>query len=157
QIFKYEKGSLSDLRRGHGQKVENHFVSEYDGSGCVIRREIHQGENDKLIYTEQFRYAGDPPTIERRVVLPDGKSKRPAKYRLDGADRVAEMWGEDGYHVHWKYDTQGRVTEQLTEAYAVPDGCDECPIPGNIETRYERSAREQTFFSPSGKPLLRRI
>jgi hypothetical protein len=51
----------------------------------------------------------------------------------------------------------GRVTEQLRDAYTIPDGCDECPIPGNIETRYERSVREQTFFSPSGKPLLRRI
>lgn len=157
QTFKYEKGSLSDLRRGRGQKLENHLISEYDRSGRLIRIEVHQGENDKLIYIEQFRHTGGPPTVERRVVLPDGKSNGLAKYRLDGADRVVEMWGEDGYHVHWKYDAQGRVTEQLTDAYAVPDGCDECPIPGNIETRYESSAREQTFFSPSGKPLLRRI
>lgn len=157
QTFKYGKGRLLELRRGRGQKLENHVVSEYDGSGNLISREIHQGENDKLIYTEQFRYTSNPPIVERRVILPNGKYKRSSKFRLDGADRVVEIWGEDGDHVRWKYDTQGRMTEQLTDAYVVPDGCDDCPIPGKIEIRYERSVREQTFFSPSGMPLLRRI
>jgi hypothetical protein len=67
------------------------------------------------------------------------------------------MWSEDGYHVRWKYDSQHRAVEQLTDPYAFPTGCDHCPLPGAIRTRWEDRTREQTFVNTGGKVVLRRI
>ncbi len=124
----------------------------------MISTEVRQGESDTLVYTEQLTHTNNPRTIERRIILPNGKVRGVARYGLDGADKVIELSShDDGYHVRWKYDLLGRVLEQETGAYTIPDGCDECPIPGRIETAYRKSEREQTFFNPKGKALFRRI
>ncbi len=158
QTFKYDTaGRLLEFRRGRGQKLENHSVSGYDASGRLIRREIRQGEKDILVYTEKFRYTGDPSTVERTVVLPSGKAREPSRFRLDAAGRAVELWSEEGYHVCWKYDAQGRVVEQTTGPYKVQAGQDSFPIPGKIQTRYEGTTREQVFFSTGGKALFRRV
>ena len=140
-----------------GEKLENHFVSKYDASGHLIRREIRQGPKDELVYTEEFQYNGSPATVERRIVTPEGGTKFPTKYRLDADGNVVELWSHQGYHVSWKYDGQNRVVEQLTDAYSVPSACDDCPLPGAIRTRYEDHRREQTFFEPGGKAVLQRV
>jgi hypothetical protein len=158
QTYVYDPaGQLLDLKRGRGEKLENHFVSKYDVSGRLTRREIRQGAKDALVYTEEFQYNGRPATVERRIVTPEGETKFPTKYRLDADGNVMELWSHQGYHISWKYDGQNRVVEQLTDAYAVPSACDDCPLPGAIRTRYDDHSREQTFFEPGGKAVLQRV
>ena len=154
ETFEYDAaGRLTEFRRGRGQKLENHFANRYDASGRIVRRET-RGANDTLVNTEEFRYPG-PATVEIGIVSPDGKAKRPDKLRLDDAGRVIEWWTQEGIHVRWEYDPQGRVIEQATDGNTSA-GFEVYPIPGTIRTRYEARAREQVFLSASGKPLLRR-
>ena len=158
QIYEYGvSGQLLDQKRGRGEKLQNHYVSEYDSSRQLVRREIRQGEKDALVFSEEFLYSGKPAMVERRIVIPQKGTRISTKLRLDGDGNVMELWGEEGYHVRWKYDNQNRVIEQSTDPYAVPTGCDDCPIPGAIRTRYEDHSREQTFFASGGKTVLQRI
>jgi hypothetical protein len=158
QIHQYDaNGQLLDLKRGHGQKLENHYVSNYDSSGRLIRQEIRHGEQDALVYIEQFLYSGKPATMRRRILSPKGAARESTRLCLDESGNIAELWGERGYHVAWKYNNQHAVIEQSTDSYKFPDGCDECPLPGVIRTRYEGNLREQTFFEPGGKAVLKRI
>jgi hypothetical protein len=157
QTFRYDAaGQLIEMRRGRGQKLENHFIQGY-ASGRLTRREVRQGTLDVLIYTEEFHYMESPLIVERRILLPNGSAKRSTRLRLDSTNKVVELWDEEGYHVRWVYDDRGRVIEQLTDTYRVPDGCDSCPLPGKVQTQYEDSMRTETFFGATGKAVLRRI
>lgn len=158
QTYRYdEAGQLLDLKRGRGQKLQNHYVSSYDASGRLVRREIRQGETDAIVYTEEYLHSGKPETVQRRILIPQtGVAKDSMKLRLDEEGNVVELWDE-GFHVRWKYDNQRRVIEQLTDQYIPPAGCDACPLPGAIRTRYEDHTREQTFVEPGGKAVLQRV
>lgn len=158
ETYRYDPaGNLLDLRRGRGQTTENHFLSKYDSTGRLLERQIRQGDKNAIVFTEQFLYTGDPPTVQRRIVTPEGAPKNSTRYRLDEGGRIIELWSEDGYHVRWKYDGQQRVIEQSTDSYAVPNGCDDCPLPGTVRVRYADSAREEEFIDPMGKAALKRI
>jgi hypothetical protein len=133
------------------------IISGYDRSGHLIRREIRQGEADAIVLTEEYLYTGKPATVQRRILSPQNVAKDSIKFRLDENGNIAELWSEDKHHVRWKYDSQNRVIEQLTDPHTPSDGCDECPLPGAIRTSYEDHSREQIFFAPSGKAVLRRI
>lgn len=159
QDYQYDAaGQLVDLKRGRGQKLQNHYVSEYDTSGRLIRREIRQGEPDAIVYTEEYLYTGIPATIQRRILSPQKGARDSVKFRLDELGNIAELWStEDNYHVRWKYDSQNRVIEQTTDPYAPPAGCDGCPLPGVIRTSYQDHVRRQIFLAPSGTAVLERI
>jgi hypothetical protein len=151
-------GQLVDFKRGRGQNLENHDVSKYDTAGHLVRREIRQGVTDAVVYIEQYAYSGKPETVKRRIlILTSGAARDSGTFRFDEKGSVAELWTEDGYHVRWKYDDQHRVTEQSTDPYTPPSGCDECPLLGAIRTSYEDNIREQTFFQPGGKAVLQRV
>lgn len=163
QTWKYDAaGRVLEFKRVRGQKMENHLVSTYDASGRIIRSEVRQGEVDALVFTNIYRYTGNPALIERRTVSQSGGSRDPIKMQLDSGGNVVELWDEGGMHVHWKFDKLGRVTEQVTDAYTVPSGCDACPLPGKIQAVYraaspEETVREQTFLDENGTVVLRRI
>jgi hypothetical protein len=159
QTYQYDSaGRVLDLKRGSGQKLQNHFVSIYDALGRLVRQETRQGETDAIVFTEQYLYAGKPETIIRRIVTTEaGAAKDSTNLRLDEEGNVVELWSKEGYHVHWKYDNHRRAIEQLTDPYTPPNGCDECPLPGLIRTKYEGQVREQIFFEPTGKAVLHRI
>jgi YD repeat-containing protein len=159
QDYEYDAaGQLVDFKRGSGQKLQNHYVSEYDTFGHLIRREIRQGEADAIVYTEEYLYTGKPATVQRRILSPQKGATDSMKFRLDEPGNIAELWSEDDkYHVRWKYDSRNRVIEQLTDPYTPPSGCDECPLPGAIRTSYQDHSRKQIFFAPSGKAVLERI
>ena len=156
ETFEYDAaGRVTEYRSGRGQSLGGHFTNRYDASGRIVRRET-RGANDAPINTQKFSYATDSATVEQRFISPDGKVKGPDRYRLDDAGRVVELWVQEGFHVRWKYDSQGRVAEQATDG-DTSAGLDVFPIPGTIRTRYEGAVREQVFFSTGGKALFRRI
>jgi len=158
ETYQYDPGgNVLDFRRGRGQVLQNHFVSKYDESGRISERQIRQGEKDELLFTEQFVYAGDPPTVRRRILTPLAPPRDSGRYRLDEGGRIVELWSEEGYHVRWQYDGQQRVIEQSTDTYTVPDGCDECPIPGTVQIRYADSVRQEDFLDVGGKTVLKRV
>jgi hypothetical protein len=158
ETYQYDPGgNLVDFRRGRGQSLQNHYVSKYDASDRLSERQVRQGEKDELLFTEQFVYAGNPPTVQLRILSPQAPPRDSTRYRLDEGGKIVELWDEEGYHVRWRYDGQHRVVEQSTDAYAVPSGCDECPLPGTVQVRYTNSSRQEDFLDPTGKTVLRRI
>jgi hypothetical protein len=160
QTWKYDDaGRVLETKRGRGDKIENHIVSSYDGSGRLRQREVRQGVADAIVFTELYVYSGKPETVQRRILAAQtGIARDAEKLRLNQDGTVAELWDTaDGYHVRWKYDDRNRIIEQLTDPYTPPAGCDPCPLPGAIRTLYEERTRVQTFFEPGGKSVLRRI
>jgi hypothetical protein len=160
RTWKYDAaGRLLETKRGRGESLDNHLVSTYDASGRLRQREIRQGVSDALVFTELYVYSDKPATVQRRnLAAQTGMVRDTEKLRLNEDGTVAELWNTaDGYHVRWKYDDRNRVIEQLTDPYTQPGGCDDCPLPGAIRTRYDDSTREQTFFEPGGKAVLRRV
>lgn len=162
QTWRYDVvGRVLETKRGQGEKLQNHLTSSYDASGRLLRVEVRQGAQDALVFTNVYRYSGNPVLIERRTLSASGRPREPLKKQLDAKGNVVELWDEDGIHVRLKYDEQNRVVEQATDAYTIPAGCDECPLPGRIQIVHlqvspEERVREQTFFDEGGKPVLRR-
>jgi hypothetical protein len=169
QTWSYDtKGRLSDFRDGQDQAEYNHYLNfKYSPGGRPLGYEYRpSGADGPSTYTE-FRYERNKVTMVRF-----GQNRRigfEQIYVLDPSNHVIEHSISDAgrsgtlklwYHTTFKYDDQGRLTEQTTDKYNyAPGDVDSEPPPGRIVIQYDdkKHTGEQDFYSPEGKLLVRSL
>jgi hypothetical protein len=157
-------GKLSDVLIGSGNEERNHYLNfKYDTAGRLVSLEYWQ--NGAAFSSSEIKYEGNTITDQKfnldrkkvfeKVVVLD-EYKRVVDLKVSDSDNgQLKLW----YHSRFRYDAQGRVTEQNTDPYDFGDGSDYAPLPGKLVVDYDDAhhTREQRFYDPDGKLVLRTL
>jgi hypothetical protein len=158
-----EHGRLSDFRAGRDKVEWNHYLNfKYDARGRPLGYEYLDSKiGGSPVFTE-ISYSGRTVTLSK---FGDNRHKFFEQVQMiDDQNRVTDLKVSDlsggdlkqWYHVEFKYDAKGRVTEQNTDPFKLGDGDDGSPIPGKLVVQYddEKHSGEQKFFDTDGKLVL---
>jgi len=160
-------GLVSDYRAAYDNQENNHCLNfKYDAQGRLLNCEYRQNGSDKPFLFYEFRYEGK--TIVSDTYDENHKKTYEQVQVVDGSSHVIELTISDmnsgalklWYHTTFKYDDQGRLTEQTTDKYNyAPGDVDSEPPPGRIVIQYDdkKHTGEQDFYSPEGKLLVRSL
>jgi len=158
-----DHGQLSDVRAGRDKDEWNHYLNfKYDARQRLLGYEyldIKYGGSP--LFTE-ISYSGKTITLSRF-----GGSRQNVFEQVQTIDdqnrvidlKVSDLSGAElkqWYHVEFKYDAKGRVTEQNTDPFKLGDGDDASPIPGKLVVLYddEKHWGEQKFYDPEAKLIF---
>lgn len=162
------KGRVADFRAGSRKDEEhNHYLNlKYDLAGRLLGYEYRQNGSDEPFSFTEFQYDGN-------TIISDEFDQHHQKIFeqvqvLDGSNRVIELSVSDmnngalklWYHSKFKYDEQGRLTEQNTDQYNYgPGDVDSEPPPGKVVIQYDdkKHTGEQDFYNPDGRLVLRML
>jgi hypothetical protein len=155
-----DHGQLSDFRAGRDRAEWNHYLNfKYDAQGRPLGYEYLDSKiGGTPVFTEVF-YSGKTVTLSR---FGDNRHKFFEQVQMiDDQNRVIDLKVSDlsgvelkqWYHVEFKYDAKGRVTEQNTDPFKLGDGDDYSPIPGKLVVQYDDETYwgEQKFYDPGAK------
>lgn len=158
-----EHGRLSDFRAGRDKAEWNHYFNfKYDAQERPLGSEYVDSKiGGSPVFTE-ISYSGKTVTLGR---FGDNRHKFFEQVQMiDDQNRVIDLKVSDlnggelkqWYHVEFKYDAKGRVTEQITDPFKLGSGDDYSPIPGKLMVQYddEKHSGEQKFFDTDGKLVL---
>jgi hypothetical protein len=158
-----EHGRVSDFRAGRDKAEWNHYLNfKYDAQGRPLGFEYVDSKiGGPPVFTE-ISYTGKTITSSR---FGENRNKFFEQVQLiNDQNRVIDLKVSDlsggelkqWYHVKFKYDAKGRVTEQVTDPFKLGDGDDYSPIPGKLVVQYddEKHSGEQSFFDTDGKLVL---
>ena len=161
-------GGISDYRAGtDGNQEKNHYLNfRFDAKGRLLGCEYRQGGSDTPFFFTEFKYGGKTVTSNN---FDENHRKTFEEVRvLDGSNHVVELSISDlsdgalklWYHTKFKYDEQGRLTEQFTDQYNYAPGDEDSePPPGRVAVLYDdkKNTGEQDFYDPGGKLLARSL
>jgi len=153
-----DHGQLSDFRAGRDKAEWNHYLNfKYDAQGRPLGYEYLDSKiGGSPVFTE-ISYSGKTVALSR---LGENRNKFFEQVQvLDDRGRVIDLKVSDGfplklwYHVKFKYDDRGRVTEQETDPYKVGSGDDYSPMPGKVFVKYDDETHwgEQKYFGPDDR------
>jgi hypothetical protein len=158
-----EHGRLSDFRAGRNKVEWNHHLNfKYDAQGRPLGYQYLDSKIGGSPVSTEISYSGKTVTLSR---FGDNRRKFFEQVQvIDDKNRVSDLkvsnlsGGEfkQWYHVEFKYDAKGRITEQNTDPFKLGDGDDYSPLPGKLVVQYddEKGSGEQKFFDPDGKLAL---
>lgn len=158
-----EHGRVSDFRAGRDKAEWNHYLNfKYDAQGRPLGSEYLDSKiGGSPVFTD-ISYTGKTITLSR---FGENRQKFFEQVQMiDDQNRVIDLKVSDlsggelkqWYHVKFKYDAKGRVTEQITDPFKLGDGDDYSPIPGRLVVQYddEKHSGEQKFFDTDGKLVV---
>ena len=160
--WRYDKtGRISDFRT-----ETNHFLNfRYGAEGRLLGYEYHQNGETPFSFTE-FKYEGNTITTDQfdqnhKKSFEQVQVVNPANHVIeltvsDGSNGILKLW----YRTKFKYDEQGRLTEQITDQYNYGPGDEDSEPPaGKIEIQYDdtKHTGEQDFYNPDGTLLFRSV
>jgi YD repeat-containing protein len=155
-------GRITDFRRGRGDTIENHYTNlKYDQQGRLTSFEYHQGLNGALFTRTEYKYADERKTIEEIEYDEHGDRFEWRSETLDGQGRVVkfELSRKDSeVQVALRYDSKGRMIEQLTKPYDVGSSGIELSIPpGKVTIAYDDETHTREISYAEEKETLRSI
>jgi hypothetical protein len=164
----YDKtGRISDFRAGTNDKENNHYLNfKYDAEGRLLGYEYRQSGADEPFSFTEFKYENKTVTSDQ---FDENRRKIFEQVQvLDRSNHVIELSVSDTnsgtlklwYHTKFKYDEQGRLTEQNTDQYNYAPGDENSePPPGRVAIHYndEKHTGEQDFYDPAGKLTARSL
>jgi hypothetical protein len=153
-----KNGRISGFQSGSDRVSSTDLVNiRYDAKGRLL------GYEGLARYIVQFSYLGNRIT---KSIFPKGGDKKiyEQSQTVDAKGRVIDLKVSDmtggkltpWYHVAFKYDDKGRVTEQQTDPFKLGSGDDYSPLPGKLIVEYddEKQTGEQKFYDTDGKLVL---
>jgi hypothetical protein len=162
-----QNGRVSDYRRAYNNQENNHYLNfKYDTQGRLLSCEYRQDGSDKPFSFYEFKYEGK--TVISDTFDESHKNFFEQVQVLDGSNHVIELSISDlnsgtlklWYHTTFKYDDQGRLTEQNTDKYNyAPGDVDSEPPPGRVAIQYDdkKHTGEQDFYGAEGKLIARSV
>jgi YD repeat-containing protein len=148
------RGKLMEFRRGSGTEIQNHFLGfRYDDKGRLLAFEYRQGRDDKPFSRTEIGYSDDGRTVVAVESFAESNTSKRSTLILDTQGRVVRViLGNDGrftreqaHEIVFRYDDQGRLLEQTTDAVKFSDvGAENDLPPGRISIAYDDKARTRT-------------
>jgi hypothetical protein len=151
-----QSGKLIEYRRGSGDQIQNRYTNfKRDAQGRMTSFEYWQGANDALFGRTEFRYSSDGKTIESVFFDATGADIRSTIQTMDDQGHVSSVvirerdWktkkSKAPVRVPFRYDANGRVMEQNTDADTVGRASEELQFPpGRVSITYDDVKRTKT-------------
>jgi hypothetical protein len=137
-------GKLTEYRRGSGDAIQNHDTNfKRDGQGRLTSFEYRQGAKDELFSRTEVHYSSDGKTVDDTSYDAAGDVTRATTNTLDDQGHVVSIMIRERdwqtkklmppLKVTFRYDAQGRLIEQNTDAHEVKGpGSEQDLPPGKI-------------------------
>jgi YD repeat-containing protein len=147
-------GKLKEYRRGGGSTIENHELGfQYDNKGRLLRFENRQGADDAPFSRTEVTYSNDAKRVVVTTVFAGTKIIDRSARTLDDQGRVVRVMldsegratNEQAHNIVFRYDEQGRLVEQTTDASKFSDsGVEHDLPPGTISIAYDDRTHTKT-------------
>ena len=155
------RGKLTEFRRGSGTALQNHEVNfKYDAKGRLLGFDFRQGADDKPFSHTEVSYSNDGNRVIVTTAFAGSTIIDRSTRTLDDQGRVVRVVldsegrakTEQASKVDFRYDAQGRLVEQTTDATEFSkSGAEHDLPPGTISVTYDDKNRTKTtkYSSPS--------
>lgn len=147
-------GKLTEFRRIRGTTMENHELGfRYDDQGRLLGFEYRQGAKDEPFSRTAISYSDDGRTVAMSKSFVGTKIVDRSIRTFDDRGRVVRVKVESegrepndqAKNVSFRYDNQGRLLEQTTDAARFSKGGAEHDLPpGAISITYDDEAHTKT-------------
>ncbi len=148
------RGKLTEYRRGNGTAIQNHELGfHYDNKGRLLGFEYRQGADDRPFSRTEISYSNDGKTIVVTRTFAESKITDRSTRTLDDQGRVVRVMldsegratKEQATKIFFRYDEQGRLVEQTTDAQKFSDsGAEHDLPPGTISIAYDDRIHTKT-------------
>ncbi len=148
------RGKLIEYRRGSGAEIGNHELGfRYDSKGRLLGFDYRQGKEDKPFSHTEVSYSNDDRTVAVTKSFVDNQIVDRSTRLLDYQGRVVRVEldsegrapNNQAKNIRFRYDAQGRLVEQSTDAINLSNsGAEHDLPPGTITIAYDDKAHTKT-------------
>jgi len=151
-----QSGKLTEYRRGSGDVIQNHLTNfNRDPQARLLSFDYRQGPKDDLFSHTELHYSPDGKTVEISSSDQAGNVTRITTQTADDQGHIVQAtiqeWDwkakklKPPLKVAFRYDQQGRLIEQNTDAHDFERGGSEHELPpGKISITYDDAKHTKT-------------